>query len=178
MIDLTHRLTPDIPRFPGDPDVRIEPLPGFAPWQVSALTMGTHSGTHMDAPRHRFPDAASIDRYGPDRLVGRGYVIDAPDLADNAAIPAAVLSSLGTHPAPGWLAVLRTGWDRFWGDERYFRHPFLAPELAQTLVALGAGLVAIDTLSVDSTVDRGSVAHEILLGADVLIAENLVSLGS
>jgi kynurenine formamidase len=41
-----------------------------------------------------------------------------------------------------------------------------------------AGIVAIDALSVDSTVDEGSEAHAILLGADVLIAENLCNLKS
>jgi arylformamidase len=177
MYDLTQPLTPDIPRFPGDPEVRIEPIRDFAPWQISALAMGTHSGTHMDAPLHRIPGGAGIGAYGPERLVGSGLVIDATGYGENTTLPASVLDSIRDLTWPGWFAVFRTGWDRFWGDERYFRHPFLSPELARELVAARAGIVAIDTLSIDSTVEAGAATHEILLGADVLIAENLCRLG-
>ncbi|MFN8592892.1 MAG: cyclase family protein [Thermomicrobiales bacterium] len=173
MFDLTQRLTPNIPRFPGDPEVRIEPLPDMEPWQVSRLALGTHSGTHMDAPKHRIAGGAGIDAYDPERFLGAGLVIDATGFPDNSAIPASVLDAIRTRVWPGWFAVIRTGWDQYWGDPRYFTHPWLSPELATALVTLAAGLVAIDALSVDSTVDAGSEAHEILLGADRLIAENL-----
>jgi kynurenine formamidase len=178
VIDLTQPLTPEIPRFPGDPEVRITPLPGFEPWQVSALSLGTHSGTHMDAPRHRFPEGAGIGHYGPDRLIGRGLVVEARGLGRNESIAATVLDDLRDQVSPGWFAIVRTGWDAYWDDPRYFEHPYLSPVLAQELVDLGARIVAIDTLSVDSTVDSGSEAHRILLGADVLIAENLCHLNA
>ena len=178
MYDLTQPLSAAIPRFPGDPEVGIEPLPGMAPWQVSALAMGTHSGTHVDAPRHRIPGGAGVGAYGPERLVGRGLVIDASRLGENQPLPAALLGPVRDVAWPGWFAVVRTGWDRFWGDDRYFRHPYLSPAVAAALVELGAGLVAIDALSVDSTADEGEAAHLTLLGADVLIAENLCNLGA
>lgn len=177
MFDLTHPLATDIPRFPGDPEVRIASLDGFAPWQVSSLSMGTHSGTHMDAPRHRFADGNGIGSYGPERLVGRGLIIDARGSKDNEAIPASVLDGVRDRVWPGWFALFWTGWDRHWRDERYFRHPYLSEDLAENLVALGAGLVAIDTLSVDSTANAGMSAHTILLGADILIVENICRLG-
>jgi kynurenine formamidase len=44
-------------------------------------------------------------------------------------------------------------------------------------VKSGCTLVAIDALSVDSTADDGDAAHLILLGNDVLVAENLRGLG-
>ncbi len=176
MFDLTQPLTANIPRFPGDPEFRIAALPSSPPWQISAIAMGTHAGTHLDAPRHCFPDGAGIGAFGPDRLVGTCLVIDAGGRDDDEAISASVLDSVRAGIWPGWFAVIRTGWSRHWHDERYFRHPYLSPELAADLVALGAGLVAIDALSVDSTVAGGSAAHEILLGNDVLIAENLCHL--
>jgi arylformamidase len=174
--DLTQPLMPEIPRFPGDPEVRIAPLPGFEPWQVSALSLGTHSGTHMDAPRHRFPGGAGIGHYGPDRLIGRGFVVEARGVGSNEPIGVAILDGLRGRASPGWFAIVRTGWDTYWGNPRYFEHPYLSPALAQELVDLKVGIVAIDTLSVDSTVDAGSEAHRILLGADILIAENLCNL--
>jgi kynurenine formamidase len=174
--DLTRTVMMGMPCYPGDPEVRIEPLPGFAPWQVSAIAMGTHSGTHVDAPRHRIPGGADIGSYGPERLIGTGVVIDTGELADNQPIPVSILDAVRDVVAPGWFAVFRTGWERFWGEERYFRHPHLSRELAKRLVRMRAGIVAIDALSVDSTVDAGADAHIALLGTDTLIAENLRNL--
>jgi kynurenine formamidase len=173
VFDLTQVLAPDIPRFPGDPQVQVAPLPGYAPWQVSAIACGTHSGTHMDAPRHRFADGKGIGAYSADRFVGEGLVVEADGLGENEPIPASVLDAVSEIAWPGWFALIRTGWSRYWQDDRYFRHPYLSPALADRLALLGAGIVAIDALRVDSTVDGGSTTHERLLSADVLIAENL-----
>lgn len=178
MHDLTQPLNAGTPRFPGDPEVRIEAIRESAPWQISELRMGTHSGTHLDAPSHCIVGGAGIGAYPPDRLLGGGFVINAMNLDENEAIPASILETVRDKTWPGWFAVMRTGWDLHWSDARYFRHPYLSPELAKELVATKAGIVAIDALSVDSTGDGGSEAHFILLGADVLIAENLCNLGS
>lgn len=176
MIDLTQPLTASIPRFPGDPAVDIATMPGTEPWRVSRLAMGTHSGTHLDAPLHRIPGGAGIGAFGPERFAGTGRVIEARGFGENAAIGSEVLENVRDQVWPGWFAVIRTDWDRYWGDDRYFRHPYLSPALARSLRDLGTGLAAIDALSVDSTVDGGSEAHLTLLSADILIAENLRNL--
>jgi kynurenine formamidase len=178
MFDLTQPLSARTPRFPGDPEVRVEALPGYEPWQVSRLEMSTHSGTHLDAPRHRFRDGQGIGDFAPERFVGRGLVIDASGFGNNEPIPPDVLVAVKGLTWPGWIAVVRTGWDRYWGEERYFQHPFLSPELTESLIETAAGLVAIDALSVDSTADRRDDAHVALLGAGILIAENLCRLAA
>jgi kynurenine formamidase len=99
--------------------------------------------------------------------------MDAVGFPENSPIPASVLEPLLDQTWPGWIALIRTGWDRYWQEDAYFRHPYLSPDLAQRLVDSGCGLVAIDALSVDSTADDGDAAHLILLGNDVLVAENL-----
>jgi arylformamidase len=176
MYDLTQPLNAHTPTFPGDPAVEVAPCPGFAPWQVSRLSLGTHSGTHMDAPRHRLADGPGIGSFGPDRLVGRGMVIDARGHGENEALPVSVFDAVRGRTWPGWFALVRTGWDRQWGDAVYFRHPYLSSNLAEVLADSQAGIVAIDTLSVDSTVDSGEAAHLILLQTGILIAENLCCL--
>jgi arylformamidase len=173
MWDLTQPLNEHTPHFPGDPPFRREPIAGMEPWQISRLSMSSHSGTHLDAPLHRIENGAEIDALPLSRLVGTALVVDATGLAENACIPVQVLEAFADRTWPGWIALIHTGWDRHWQDERYFRHPYLSVELAQRLVETGCGLVAIDALSVDSTADGGDAAHKILLGNDVLIAENL-----
>jgi kynurenine formamidase len=171
--DLTHRLVSGIPHYPGDPDVRIERWPGDPPWQTSEVCLGTHSGTHLDAPRHFLPDGPGIGALPSDRFIGTGVVLDATGFGPNEPLPASLAADLPALFAPGWFVVIRTGWDRWWGDDRYFRHPYLSPDLARRLADAGAGIVAIDALNVDSTVDETDHAHGTLLGRGILLVENL-----
>ncbi|OAN47796.1 cyclase [Chloroflexus islandicus] len=173
--DLTRPITSGMPVYPGDPPVQITPLPS-PPWQISALHLGTHSGTHLDGPRHRFADGAGIDAIPPERLVGPGIVIDARGYAANAPIGPEVLAGVAL-PA-GLMVVIRTGWEAYWGTDEYARHPYLSAGLAQALVDAGVTLVAIDAFSVDSTVDGNDTAHVALLGKNILIAENLCNLAA
>src|SRR3954468_4611194 len=176
MYDLTQPLNARTPTFPRDPAIAVTARPGFAPWQVSTLNLGTHSGTHMDAPRHRLAGGPGIGSFGPNRLIGQGMVIDAGGYEEDEVIPASVFDAVRDRTWPGWFALVRTGWDRHWGDAAYFRHPYLSRDLAQALAESQVGIVAIDALSVDSTVGGGEAAHLILLQAGILIAENLCGL--
>jgi arylformamidase len=170
--DLTQPIRNRMPIYPGDPEPRLQPAAGLTdPWQVSELHLGTHTGTHIDAPAHFFPTGKTIDQYSPARFVLPGMVTPRFSLADDQPMfwEASSLS-------PGSAVLIQTGWDRFWGTERYFSHPFLSLKLAQSLVDAGVKLVGIDAPNVDSTVQGTSHAHEILLGNDVLIVENLKGL--
>jgi arylformamidase len=171
--DLTHPLVPGILRYPGDPEMRIERWPGEPPWQTSAVCCGTHSGTHLDAPRHFFPKGPGIGEISADRFVGTGVVLDASGQEPNEPIGAGLLDQLPSSFAPGWFIVIRTDWDCWWGDDRYFRHPYLAPDLAEALAEVAPGIVGLDALNVDSTVDETDHAHAALLGRGILVVENL-----
>jgi len=167
-----------MPVYPGDPEPRLQPGAGIAaPWKVSELHLGTHTGTHIDAPAHFFPNGKTIDDYSPARFVLPGLVTPWLDLAEDEPVRWEKLADVLAVLPKGSAVLIQTGWDRFWGTERYFRHPFLAPETAKGLVAAGVSVVGIDAPNVDSTVQGTSHAHEILLGNDVLIVENLARLG-
>jgi kynurenine formamidase len=63
--DVTHTIMTSIPHFPGNPEPLIEAGHAAPPWRVSAQHLGSHSGTHVDAPRHYLPDGRGIDAYPP-----------------------------------------------------------------------------------------------------------------
>ncbi|WP_038038338.1 cyclase family protein [Thermorudis peleae] len=176
--ELSHEIWEGMTIFPGDPEPRFSPHPLPPPWRVTALHLGTHTGTHVDAPAHVFPNGKTIDEYPVDRFLGTGYVLDVTGLAEATPITAAhILPQLeGFHP--GWFALVRTGWDVYWGTERYLHHPYLAEDAVAALVDAGASLVGIDALNVDATQSGTSATHERLLGADVLIVENLRGLAA
>jgi len=173
VIDLSHPMATGLPVFPGDPEVRLEPASAVPPWRVTRVTLGSHSGTHIDAPSHFFADGRSITDYPAERFILPAVLVQLPDLADDAAIPLHLLrESLPGSPI-GQAVLLATGWDRYWGTDRYSRHPYLSEEAAVWLAEARPGLVGVDALNVDSTVQGTEHAHLHLLGADVLIVENL-----
>lgn len=176
--DLTMPLDFDTPIFPGDPEVRLSRWEPARPWHVTSLALGSHTGTHMDAPRHLLPTGPTIDSYPPDRWIGEAVVIPAP-AGEDEPIPPKVVEDSPSELLRGRFALIATGWSRHSPDpEAYFRHPSLSPAPAARLVELGTTLVGVDAPSVDSSVSGADAAHRILLGNGILIVENLRGLAA
>ena len=182
VFDLTQPLRSGQPVYPGDPTVAIRERLNHAEHAhvVSEIVMGTHDGTHMDAPYHFFAEGRTLDTFAAERFVGRGVVIDlreAPDQAVSAERLAAAVAAAGGL-RPGDFALLWYGWDEHYGDDLMWQNPYLTPEAAQELLDAGVTLVGTDTANVDrSAVLEGFPVHVALLGNEVLIVENLRGLG-
>jgi len=176
LYDLSQPVENGMTYFPGDPEPHIAPAEADAPWQVSILSIGSHTGTHIDAASHYHPDGLSIDHYAISRFMLPAVVAPIPDLVDDGQIAPEHLDEFLRGAPPGGAILIQTGWDRFWKTDRYLRHPYLTPAAAERVVASGIGLLGMDTLNPDSTVQDTSHVHDILLGNDVLIVENLTRL--
>jgi arylformamidase len=174
LFDLSQAIENGMTYFPGDPQPLIDNNSiAASPWRVSHLSFGSHTGTHIDAPCHFSPRGKTIDQYGLERFILPGLVASLPDLSPNQAIEIRMISNLFDKLPRGGALIIRTNWDRYWKTEDYTRHPYLTAQAADGLVSAGASLVGIDALNVDSTVDATCHVHEILLGNDLLIVENL-----
>ncbi len=175
--DLSYPLVNHMPVYPGDPGPEIKTAPGVpAPWRVSDVRFGSHTGTHMDAPAHYFPAGKTLDQYPLERLILPGVMISVPEVPDQGVIAWEGLAGpVAAAPAGGAL-VLRTGWGRFWNTDRYWRYPSLSPEAAEGLAASGAPLIGVDLPSVDPLVHVPPLIHAILLKHDLLLVENLAGL--
>jgi arylformamidase len=159
--DLTLPLHPGMPVHPGDPAVtfaraRSHEADGY---EVTRLSLGSHSGTHLDAPRHLFPDGATLDQYPVDRLVGQGAVIDCRPLTGDTIDDALLAERLCAFPIPsgGFLLLWTEG-------------ALLTVEAADLLLETGPGLVGTDAPSLDA---EPYPVHQLLLGHGVLLAEGL-----
>ena len=173
--DLSHTIANDMTYFPGDPEPRLSPWPLDTPWHVLEMHLGSHCGTHLDAPLH-IGRGSGVEALPLGRLIGRGVVIDVSDKQPGERIvPGDILAAEGVLRQGIW-PILRTGWSRHWGTPAYFAHPSLDPELARLLVAWKVDLVGMDLLNPDDTASSASIVHEILLGAGTLIVENLAGL--
>ena len=66
LYDVTRPLSPDTPVYPGDPAIELTPVTQCA-WgddaNVTRMVLTSHSGTHIDAPRHFFDAGTPVDRW-------------------------------------------------------------------------------------------------------------------
>jgi len=176
LYDLSQPIENGMSYFPGDPEPHIVPHPTDPPWRVSDLHIGSHSGTHLDTPAHIGRDGTT-DQVPLERLIGPGIVVEVSGKRPGERIGLGDVSPAAqAHLRRGIWAAFHTGWSRRWGTPAYLAHPSLDPTLARVLVEWGVGLVAVDMLNPDDTATGASIIHEILLGAGVLIVENLTGL--
>jgi arylformamidase len=169
--DISVPLSEDLPVFPGDPKAEIEPVARLTRGDaanVSRITMSTHSGTHLDAPRHFMDHGISVDHLPLSLFVGAALVAEVSGVN---GIGRAELTRLPLEGAERLL--LKTDNSRLW-DQPGFSEDFahLTMDGAGYLVEKGIKLVGIDYLSVESFVGKGEV-HRLLLGNGVVILEGL-----
>ena len=159
--------------YDGDPEVRIERVMEIARGDLANLSrmeLGTHTGTHVDAPLHFVDGGAGADRLPLDALVGPAIVADARGAPGD--IDAAALAALGVPPGTERL-LLRTRNGDLW-DRGAFTRDFagLADDAARELVAMGVRLLGIDYLSIAPSGDPAPT-HRTLLEAGVVVVEGL-----
>ncbi|PPF83091.1 cyclase family protein [Pseudoclavibacter sp. RFBJ3] len=185
IVDLTHPLSSGMQIYPGDPEVRVEPATSLADdgVVVHALQLGTHTGTHLDAPSHSIADGATVDRLDLGRLAGPLHLVDVTELAQPGdRIELAQVAAQLEQLAAGTIVVFRTDWSKRFGQPDYLEHPFLDAAIAERLLAVGVTVVGVDTLSPDRTDATAASAdlpfHEVFLGAGGVIIENLTNLSA
>ena len=185
IVDLSRRVDDETQVYPGDPPVRLEPAATLAAHGVNVLAVhiGSHSGTHVDAPYHFVQGGPRVDEMDPRLFVGRAVIVDVRGKGPRERITVEDLQPYEGRLSEGFVAVLRTGWEERYGTPGYNDHPFLDRRAAQLILDAGVKTVAIDALSVDETVlegdqPEGYPAHRAILGAGGVIAENLANLAA
>ncbi|WP_114521007.1 arylformamidase [Altererythrobacter sp. ZODW24] len=168
--DISQRLRPNIPVWPGD-----TPFGGKQTWKmakgspvnVSRLTLSTHTGAHADAPLHYSegaPDIASVDL---EPYLGECLVVDARLAVD--AIEEVDLPNLN-----GAERVLFRTYDSFPHEAWQAGFTAISADTIRWLALHGVKLVGIDTPSIDPQESKTMDAHKAVLAADIRVLEGLV----
>jgi kynurenine formamidase len=168
--------------YPGDPPVEIDAHATVAVdgYRVTRLALGSHAGTHVDAPAHTEPDGRTIDEFTVERFRFDAAVVDV-DAAPREAVGPERLAA-ADPPSDAELLAIRFDWSDRWGGDDYRDHPHLTRGAAAWCAERGYD-VGLDTPNPDPTPpvdgcdegsDPGFPAHRELLGADRLLVENLV----
>src|SRR6185436_8208473 len=173
LVDVSVVLAPGLATYPGNPEYEITPVERIAAGDSSnnsRLVMGTHTGTHVDAPKHFFDDKPGVDALALDLLVGRARVIDLPH---RGGITEQHLAAAGLRE--DLRVLLRTPNSALWNAHDGFHtdYTYVAEDAAKFLVAQGVKLVGVDYLSVEQFKKPGAPAHRALLGNGVIIIEGL-----
>ena len=161
-----------MPFYPGNPEFELQPIKRIAEGgssNVSRLVLGTHTGTHVDAPRHFIDDGAATEQLALDVLIGPARVIE---IATRAGITDTELAAAG---AEGNTRVLiKTGNSALWTSDTFHQdYAHLTESGATYLVDRGVQLVGVDYLSVEQFKKPGAPAHHALLSRNVIIIEGL-----
>jgi arylformamidase len=185
IIDLSLPIEEGMMTFPthSHPVVEITILGrhGIEGRETRKVVLGTHIGTHADAPRHFIPNGKTIDEIPLEVLIGPATVADFAGCRPLQEIAIAELQSKLGGKVPARL-ILRTGWSEYFGDMKFYNeYPFLSEDAAKWLVEKGVQLIAMDTPSPDNPAhSRGtpkdSPNHKVLLGAEVVLVEYLANL--
>lgn len=175
--DLSHEIEDGMPVYPGDPSVRLRAALTVSRdgVDVAEVHMGSHTGTHVDAPSHTVAGGRTMADVHVDELIGEALVVHVTGLQDGEVYDWARLEE-SSGPLPSSLppiVIIDTGWARWFRDERRLRHPSLAPSAARELIRRGMRVLAVDTLSPDPTGGSAFPVHDEVLGSDRLIVENL-----
>lgn len=136
-----------------------------------------HTGSHLDAPLHFFPNAKALDDYPLDAFMGPGVLLNI------AAEPYGVITKrhlldTGVEVRRGDIVLIRTGWGAKYGKEDYHSHPSFTEDVALWLVERGVKMVGFDQITPEIAwskrpKDYQYPMHRNLLGNEIFILEHL-----
>jgi kynurenine formamidase len=194
IIDLTHVIHPNIPIWPGDPNIEFKTVADIDKdgYYLRRFSLGEHSGTHINAPNSFYPDKEGIDEYKSSSLVVAANVIN---IKKKTAINSDYVLTIDDVKewekqynliAPETVVLLYAGWQEKWSDRLSFLNPDEAGKLhfpgfaGETTKFLleerGIVGVGIDTHGVDGGLDESFATNKLILSQSGIVLENLNNL--
>jgi arylformamidase len=171
-IDISLTIRSGMVHWPGDPSVNIKRTKNMDKGDkdnVSFIKMGSHTGTHMDAPLHFIKNEKGLDKMPLDAVIGRVRVLG---IRDKFHIG---VKELKTHSIKsGERIIFKTKNSSYWKKGIFHKDfVYMPSESAAYLASLGVKTVGVDYLSVGGYHKDGAQTHKILLKAGTWIIEGL-----
>ena len=171
IIDISWPISPEMTAYKDRSVVDFMPIKVFEMdgARESLLQLGTHSGTHIDAPSHFCEDGETIDRMPLSALIGPCEVVDAT--AVKLVITAADLRTMNI-PMRSRILFKTSNSQRAATDPFDKNFVYLDASAAQFLVDKKTRAVGIDYLGIE----RNQPAHDthiLLMNNEVAIIEGL-----
>ena len=171
IMDVTVPFSKDLVVYPGDPPVRIDRKASIdegAKFNLSRISFGSHSGTHVDPPFHFLQDGITVDKLPLELLIGRARVVEiTATVVDEAALSEFDFTN-------DMRVLFKTRNSYLWSHKKFVKdYVHITPAAATMLVNNGIKVVGIDYLSVDKLDAEEPETHRTLLGGGAIIIEGL-----
>lgn len=174
-IDISFPFYEGMAIYPGNPPYRRAVMQDISQGDtatVSQIVMGTHTGTHIDAPLHVFKDGKTVDQIPLERMNGQAKLLDLRGLEEIS------LKRLQEETlCKDDIVLMKTNnTERFQGTQVLSDYMTLTYDAAEYLIEKGIKMVGIDYMTIERPKGKriaGKSIHRILLGADIVIAEGL-----
>lgn len=180
VIDLTRTISNTTPVYPGTeaPSVSVVNTYEESGFQETLLRFYSHTGTHMDAPKHIYPEGISLEKKEVSGFVGKACIIDATDVSAGGIIDFSFIQRNKERVEGAEFILFQTGWDKYWGKAEYFgEYPVISEEVARYLVEKQKKGIGLDNIGLDPISDLELKLHHIVLeSGSLVIMENLCNL--
>jgi arylformamidase len=154
---------------------------GIEDRETRKIVMGTHTGTHCDAPSHFLPGGATVDDFSLDALIGPAVIADFTSAKPFQEVGVQDFERELGDARPERV-IMRFDWSGHWGKMSYYTdHPFISQAACQWLVDRGVLLLGMDTPMADNPANGwgdeiDSPNHKILLGGNIILVEYMCNL--
>ncbi|MGE5549268.1 MAG: cyclase family protein [Bacteroidota bacterium] len=170
--DITMTLAPGMLLYPGDPPLRFTEEKSIArgdAYNLTVISFGSHTGTHIDAPKHFYDDGTAVDRLELDYFLGEAKVFEIPG---KEAVEPQDLRDLDI--GPGDRVLLKTRNSALLAQGVFDTgFTYLTPPAARYLADKSIRTLGFDWLSVEKHNAGSADAHYILLQAHIVLIEGL-----
>ncbi len=168
IIDISLTLEEGMIAYPDNPPFAIESVSGVSSSR-SILTLGTHTGTHIDAPLHVFKDGNGVNKIPLARFAGPCRVLDLSKVKESITIKD--LESFCIKK--GERILIKTSNSKRGFKTFYDDYVYLDGDASDYLAKKGIILFGIDSLSVKKRGGADHRPHLSLLKKCIVIFEGL-----
>lgn len=177
--DLSHLIFQGMPIYPGNPYPQFQPFYTLEKDKanVTRLTLGSHTGTHVDAPKHFIPNGNSVDEIPLEKLMGEAIVLDVSEKVVGEGITNVDLDIYSEIVKQHDIVLLYTGTSDQWDKNESIMRDFtyLEPSAAKWIVDHNIKCIGIDSFSVEKYNFKEGLSHRTLLSRNICIIEGLNS---
>lgn len=159
-IDITKPISNGMDKYPTDPDVKVSVFKALEKGDscnLLSVAFGSHTGTHIDAPRHIFDDGGTVDEISMESLICRAVVTNVRAFSGET-----FLEEMSKKNIKGLL---------FKGTRD---EDALTEEQAILAADSGIKIVGTERMSIETSADKSHPVHRALLSKGVTIVESLV----
>ena len=179
-IDLTYTIKEEMTVFLGTEMPKLINTSNYEKdgFRETSISIYSHVGTHMDPPAHIYPDRTTLDEFPASQFVGKGLVIDCRDLNEGEDITIDCILKYGKKAEKVDFLLFNTGWDKYWGNDKYFGdYPCVNDEVLDYVLNGNYKGIGFDTIGIDPVSDENLSRHKKLFkDKDIVNIENLKNL--